>query len=112
MLGSHVAWLSTFDAAAGEFHVLATDGALARSTGTMVAGRSRGIAGVVMETRLPFSTPDYLHDTRFAHDPELDATFREEGTTLSQMERMLTFAEQNEIVGLEEMKALADKYGA
>jgi GAF domain-containing protein len=79
VLGSHLAWLSTFDAAACEFHVLATDGALARSTGTMVAARSRGIVSVVMETRLPFATPDYLHDTRFAHDPELDATFREEG---------------------------------
>ncbi|RYF43369.1 MAG: GAF domain-containing protein [Comamonadaceae bacterium] len=79
MLGSHVAWLSTFDSAAGEFHVLATDGALAKGTGTMVAGRNRGIVSVVMETRLPFSTPDYLHDTRFAHDAELDQTFREEG---------------------------------
>ncbi len=79
MLGSHVAWLSTFDPAAGEFHVLATDGALARGTGAMVAGRDRGIVSVVMETRLPFSTPDYLHDTRFAHDADLDQNFREEG---------------------------------
>lgn len=79
LLGSHVAWLSTFDSAAGEFHVRATDGALAQGTGTMVAGRNRGIVSVVMQTRLPFSTPDYLHDTRFAHDAELDQTFREEG---------------------------------
>jgi GAF domain-containing protein len=79
MLGSHLAWLSTFDAAANEFHVLATDGALAKGTRAMVAGRDRGIVSVVMETRLPFATPDYLHDPRFAHDRELDATFREEG---------------------------------
>ena len=79
LLGSHVAWISTFDTQVGEFHVLATDGAVARRTGAMVAGRNRGIVSVVMETRLPFSTPDYLHDTRFAHDAELDQTFREEG---------------------------------
>ena len=38
--------------------------------------------------------------------------FRAEGSTASQMERMLSFAEQNEIVGLSEMKALADRYRA
>ena len=32
-----------------------------------------------MSTRLPFTTPDYLHDKRFAHDPKLDDTFRAEG---------------------------------
>lgn len=79
MLGSHVAWISTFDSAADAFHVLATDGALAKGTGAMVTGRHRGIVGLVMETRLPFSTPDYLHDTRFVHDPDLDQTFRDEG---------------------------------
>jgi GAF domain-containing protein len=45
----------------------------------MVARRDRGVAGIVMSTRLPFTTPDYLHDKRFAHEPTLDDTFREEG---------------------------------
>ena len=45
----------------------------------MVARRDRGVASIVMSTRLPFTTPDYLHDKRFAHDPTLDDTFREEG---------------------------------
>ena len=45
----------------------------------MVARRDRGVAGIVMSTRLPFTTPDYLHDKRFAHEPKLDDTFREEG---------------------------------
>src|SRR3569832_1625669 len=39
----------------------------------------RGVASVVMSTRLPFTTADYLQDKRFAHDPVLDETFREEG---------------------------------
>jgi len=38
--------------------------------------------------------------------------FRAEGTTLSQMDRMLTFAEQNDIVGLPHFKELAKRYGA
>jgi hypothetical protein len=79
MLGSQVAWLSAYDAALGAFHVLATDGALARSTGEMVAARDLGIVSVVVRTRLPFTTTDYLSDTRFAHDAALDATFRDEG---------------------------------
>ncbi len=79
LLGSDVAWLSTYDADAGEFHVLVVDGALSQGPSAMVARRDRGVAGLVMSTRLPFTTPDYLHDKRFAHDAKLDDTFREEG---------------------------------
>ena len=39
------------------------------------------------------------------------STLREEGTTLSQMDKMLTFKEQNEIVGLPHYTALAKRYG-
>ena len=79
LLGADVAWLSTYDPDAGEFHVLVADGALSQRTSAMVARRDRGVAGIVMSTRLPFTTPDYLHDKRFAHEPTLDDTFREEG---------------------------------
>lgn len=79
LLGSQVAWISAYDAELGAFHVLATDGALARGTGQMVASRDLGIVSVVLRTRLPFTTPDYLNDTRFAHNATLDATFRDEG---------------------------------
>ena len=79
LLGSHVAWLSTYDADRGEYHVLVADGALSQSTSSMVARRDRGVGSILMSTRLPFTTPDYLHDNRFAHDPKLDDTFRAEG---------------------------------
>jgi len=79
LLGSQVAWLSAYDASLDAFHVLTADGALARGTGEMLAGRELGIVSVVVQTRLPFTTADYLHDTRFPHDPKLDVTFREEG---------------------------------
>lgn len=81
LLGSDLAWLSTYDAERGEFHVMVAEGALSRSVTDMVARRDRGVASLVMSTRLPFTTPDYLHDRRFAHDGGLDDTFRDEGIT-------------------------------
>ena len=79
LLGSDVAWLSIHDAARGAFQVLVTDGAMVQGTSQMVAGPGRGVASIVMNTRTPFTTPDYLHDNRFVHDPALDDVFRAEG---------------------------------
>ena len=104
MLGSQVAWISAYDAGLGAFHVLATDGALARSTGEMVASRDLGIVSVVVRTRLPFTTPDYLNDTRFAHDATLDATFRDEGIAAVVGVPMLW---EDEVIGL---LFVADRY--
>ncbi|KWT98528.1 MULTISPECIES: GAF domain-containing protein [unclassified Variovorax] len=104
LLGSQVAWLSTYDPELAAFHVLATDGALAQSTGDMVAGRGLGIVSVVLATRLPFTTPDYLHDTRFPHDQQLDATFRDEGIAAVVGVPMLW---EDEVIGL---LFVADRY--
>lgn len=81
LLGSDLAWLSTHDADSGEFHVVVAEGGLSRSVTDMVARRDRGVVSIVMSTRLPFTTPDYLHDRRFTHDARLDDTFRDEGIT-------------------------------
>jgi hypothetical protein len=79
LLGSHLAWLTVYDAEAEEFRVLVTDGAISINTTRMSTHRKQGIAGMVMSTRLPFYTTNYLLDNRFAHDPVLDSTFRNEG---------------------------------
>jgi len=79
LLGAQLTWLTAYDAGIDTFRVLVTDGAIAERTTRMTAGRNLGVAGLVMSTRLPFATPDYLHDTRFPHDPVLDDTFRVEG---------------------------------
>jgi sugar diacid utilization regulator/GAF domain-containing protein len=79
LLGSDLAWLTVYDAERDEFHVLLADGALSQATSGMVARHDRGVVSVVMSTRLPFTTPDYLHDKRFTHDAKLDDTFRDEG---------------------------------
>jgi hypothetical protein len=39
------------------------------------------VASIVMATRMPFTTPDYLHDTRFTHDPKFDDIFRAESVS-------------------------------
>jgi len=79
LLGSDVAWLTIYDAAADEFRVRVVEGALSQKTADMVSRRDRGVVSIVMSTRLPFTTPDYLHDRRIPHDGRLDDTFREEG---------------------------------
>ena len=104
MLGSQVAWISAYDPGLGAFHVLATDGALARSTGEMVARNDLGIVSVVVKTRLPFTTADYLNDTRFAHDATLDATFRDEGVAAVVGVPLLW---EDEVIGL---LFVADRY--
>jgi sugar diacid utilization regulator len=104
LLGADLAWLSAQDAATGEFHVLVADGALSQRISQMAARRDRGVASIVMSTRLPFSTPDYLHDTRFLHDPTLDDTFRDEGIAALVGVPLLW---EGEVVGL---LFLADRY--
>lgn len=104
LLGSQVAWLSTYDPALGAFHVVAADGQLAQGTGHMVAGRGLGMASMVVKTRLPFTTPDYLHDKRFQHDETLDATFRDEGIAAVAGVPLLW---EDEVIGL---LFIADRY--
>jgi sugar diacid utilization regulator len=79
LMGAHLCWLTVYGASSGEFQVVVADGAISQRTGKMTLGRNLGVAGIVMSTRLPFFTPDYLHDNRFAHDPSLDDIFRDEG---------------------------------
>ncbi|WP_395702460.1 helix-turn-helix domain-containing protein [Aquabacterium sp.] len=104
LLDANVAWLSIHDPARGEFHVLVTDGALSGSTSGMVARHDRGVVSVVMSSRLPFATPDYLHDKRFAHDAQLDDAFRAEGIAALVGVPLIW---DNEVIGL---LFVADRY--
>lgn len=79
LLGADMAWLSELDEGRGVFQALAAEGGLTRSSVAMNIRSDRGVASVVMATRMPFTTPDYLHDTRFSHDPRFDDIFRAEG---------------------------------
>lgn len=104
LLGSHVAWLSAYDAELRAFHVIASDGATTQSTGDMVAGSNLGIVSLVARTRLPFTTADYLGDRRFPHDEKIDATFRDEGVAAVAGVPLLW---EDEVIGL---LFVADRY--
>lgn len=104
LLGSHVAWLSVYDNTLDEFQVRVSDGALSDSTEKMRARRNYGVASIIMSTRLPFTTPDYLHDSRFPHDESLDNTFRAEDIA-AMVGAPLIF--NNEVIGL---LFVADRY--
>ena len=104
LLGSHVAWLSAYDAELNAFHVIASDGAMTPRTGDMVAGSDLGIVSLVARTRMPFTTPDYLGDQRFSHDGTLDATFRDEGIAAVAGVPLLW---EDEVIGL---LFVADRY--
>jgi len=79
LLGSDMAWISELDEARSVFQALASEGGLTPNSVAMNIRSDRGVASVVMATRMPFTTTDYLHDTRFSHDPRFDDIFRAEG---------------------------------
>lgn len=79
LLGADMAWISELDEARSVFQALASEGGLTPNSVAMNIRSDRGVASVVMATRMPFTTPDYLHDTRFSHDPRFDDIFRAEG---------------------------------
>lgn len=79
LLGADMAWISALDEERGVFQSLALEGGLTRSSVAMGIRSDRGTASIVMATRKPFTTADYLHDNRFPHDPKFDDIFRAEG---------------------------------
>ena len=104
LLGSHVAWISVFNPEVDRFQVQITDGAIFEGTDKMSAGTHFGVVSVILATRLPFSTTDYLTDDRFPHDPEIDAIFRSEGIAGVVGVPLLS---KNEVIGL---LFVADRY--
>jgi len=79
LLGADMAWISALDEERAVFQSLALEGGLTRDSIAMGIRSDSGTASIVMATRKPFATPDYLHDDRFPHDPKFDAIFRAEG---------------------------------
>ncbi len=97
LLGSDMAWISELDEARSVFQALASEGGLTPGSVAMNIRSDRGVASVVMATRMPFTTPDYLHDTRFSHDPRFDDIFRGEGICALVGVPLIW---QNEVIGL------------
>lgn len=104
LLGSHVAWISVYNPEADQLQVQLTDGAIFDETDKMATRKHLGVAGVIFSTGLPFSTPDYLTDDRFRHDPKLDMIFRNEDIAGLVGVPLLS---ENEVIGL---LFVADRY--
>jgi hypothetical protein len=104
LLGSHVAWISVYNPEIDRFQVQIADGAIFKDTEKMTAGRHFGVVSIILATRLPFSTTDYLTDDRFPHDPKIDAIFRGEGIAGVVGLPLLS---KNEVIGL---LFVADRY--
>ncbi len=104
LLASHVAWISVYNPESDRFEVQTTDGALFEETDRMSAGTRHGVVSVILATRLPYSTTDYLADERFPHDPQIDAIFRNEGIAGVVGVPLLS---KNEVIGL---LFVADRY--
>jgi GAF domain-containing protein len=79
LLGADMAWISALDEQRGIFQSLALEGGLTHDSTAMGIRSDMGTASIVMATRKPFATADYLHDNRFPHDPKFDDIFRAEG---------------------------------
>lgn len=79
LLGADMAWISALDEERGIFQSLALEGGLTQGSIAMGIRSDMGTASIVMATRKPFATADYLHDDRFPHDPRFDDIFRAEG---------------------------------
>lgn len=79
LLGADMAWISALDEERGVFQSLALEGGLTDRSIAMGIRSDMGTASIVMATRKPFATADYLHDDRFPHDPKFDDIFRAEG---------------------------------
>lgn len=104
LLGAHVAWISVYNPEVERMQVQVTDGAIFRETSKMTTRRHFGVGSVVFATKMPFTTPDYLADERFLHDPVLDVIFRNEGVA-ALIGVPLLF--ENEVIGL---LFVADRY--
>lgn len=104
LLGSHVAWITMYNAAADELQVQVADGAIFKDTDKMTTRKQLGVGGVIFTTGRPFSTSDYLSDNRFEHDPVLDTIFENEG--ISSLVGVPLMSE-NEVIGL---LFVADRY--
>lgn len=78
LLGSDITWLAgATEDQRGQ--ILAIDGAYTESIKALSGPVDQGIAGHVRMSRSAFTTQDYMTETQFTHNPEMDRAMAEEG---------------------------------
>jgi DNA-binding PucR family transcriptional regulator len=73
LIASDVAYLMLIDEARGDTYMRVTEGIVTDEFKRVRLDLGAGLGGLVAQTARPYSTPDYLSDTRFVHtvDPEV-----------------------------------------
>ena len=79
LLGTDVAYLTLYDAEAGDTFMRATDGSVSARFQSVRLSLGDGLGGLVASTHRPYWTADYFADQRFAHTGTIDTAVGDEG---------------------------------
>ena len=79
LLGTDVAYLTLYDADAGDTFMRATDGSVSARFQSVRLSLGDGLGGLVASTHRPYWTADYFADQRFAHTGVIDTAVGAEG---------------------------------
>ena len=79
LLGTDVAYLTLYDAEAGDTFMRATDGSVSARFQSVRLSLGDGLGGLVASTHRPYWTADYFADQRFAHTGVIDTAVGDEG---------------------------------
>jgi sugar diacid utilization regulator len=79
LVGAQLAFLASYDPEHAHFYVRATDGAVSVRLPTLTLARGYGMISLIADSGVPRQSSHYAQDDRFAHNPEVDAIFSEEG---------------------------------
>jgi hypothetical protein len=79
LLGTDVAYLTLYDAEAGDTFMRSTDGSVSAEFQTVRLSLGDGLGGLVAKTHKPYWTADYFSDHRFQHTGLIDSAVGDEG---------------------------------
>ncbi len=79
LVRTDLAYLTLYDAEAGDTYMRATDGSVSAAFQSVRLALGAGLGGLVASTRKPYWTADYWSDERFEHTGEIDGAVGEEG---------------------------------
>ncbi len=81
LLGTDVAYLTLIDVGRGDTYMRVTDGSVSARFQRVRLAMGTGLAGLVAQTKTPYSTSNYFADKRFRHTTDIDDAVVDEGLT-------------------------------
>ncbi|MCW2903236.1 MAG: putative transcriptional regulator, PucR family [Streptosporangiaceae bacterium] len=79
LLKTDVSYMTLHDDERGDTYMRVTDGSVSASFRTLRLPVGAGLGGLVAQTAVPYTTPDYFADARFRHLTSIDGPVDEEG---------------------------------